>query len=429
MFNGIKISIEKRLKKNRLAVAVSGGADSMFLLHICAAVSKDITALHVNHDTRPECVSEAEFVRAECVKLGLRFAELRAEGLSLDMPSFEDRARRERYRLLSEYAAENSISCILTAHNQDDVIETVFLKIFRGSLNVFIPQERELAAGVELWRPILGVSKKEIKSYLGETGSEYREDPSNSDPRYLRNYLRTAVLPMLRYKVENFNKKILSLSKQRAEEEDFLASYTEKLKNRIFDEGVCSIEDFKNEHPAVQKRLIQLIITEASGHSVSGKNLAEIVESIQKPHTKYIVLWQDENRLLVKENGFIKFIFKNQEKNLDKKRFILHNNKICVYDDIDVKISDGIKYRSDDIIYIRAPRPGDKIAWNNGAKKVSRLLIDKKIPYSERGGVKIVVKNNAVIGVISRFFSYIIISERIERCGIRILIRSQPEVE
>ncbi len=411
---------KNELFSSKVGVAVSGGVDSIYLLHNYTKYAKDIVVLHVNHQTRPECVEEALFVGEQCEKLGVEFVELLAEGLSLDMPNFEDKARKERHRLFLEYATQNNISHILTAHHQDDLVETVLLKAFRGSLNLFIPRYRPLdrQKTVFLVRPLLDISRKQIESFLSQNDILYKDDPSNKDNKYLRNYLRNAIIPMLSSKIPNFSQKIYSLSTQRQEEEDFLVRYSKSQEKKLFINDECELSEFLDEHIVIQQRILQNKLITISGESVSRGNLLSIIEILTQENTHSAILWQDEKFQLIKDKNKMRFILKNPQITLEKKQFIIHNNKIH-YKVLDYKIDivegGGICYDINDIIYLTTANKDDRILWNNGTKKITQLFKDKKISLGY-----VIVKNNNIIGVVSPNYTYIIPRERATNTGLYI---------
>jgi tRNA(Ile)-lysidine synthase len=190
------------LRGQRLCLAYSGGADSSALLCALAALRGRegfrLRALHVNHQLYPHA---AEWARTACA-LAQRL-RVPCEVLEVRVPrprgsSLEAQARRVRYRALSQNLGSDEL--LLTAHHQDDQVETLLLALLRGA------GVRGLAAmsamsrleGVHLLRPLLPVARAQLEHYLRRRGITWSEDPSNQDQRFDRNYLRHAVLPALR---------------------------------------------------------------------------------------------------------------------------------------------------------------------------------------------------------------------------------------
>ena len=413
----------------KIALAVSGGSDSMFLLYLCAHISKNIIVFHVNHQTRSECQEESLFINRYCEELGVEFQELKAENLSLNMADFENNARKERYRLFTEKAKEYHVTQILTAHHQEDLIETVFLKILRGSLNIFIPKKRILDSdtSLQIIRPMLFISKEEIESYIKENDILYIEDSSNNDKKYLRNFLRLEIVPLLKNRIEGFSSKIVSLSESRVEEEDFLSSYTRQREQDLFVNNKCSVQKFLQEHIVIQQRLIQDKMTHSFGASISRAHLLEIITLIQTNKAHSIKLYSSFYGDMLKENGEIVIILNNPHKRLEKKAFIIHNKIISLELSqwkIKKVVGQGIVYTIDDELYLRLPHDGERIAWNKGTKTIREILKDKKIPLSQRKFAQVIIKNDVVVGLCAKDFVYLIPSVRAtkDQSGLYIII-------
>lgn len=420
-----KIKVINRMSKNQIqiALAVSGGADSIFLLYKylenLELLSKTVV-LHINHQTRQECTEESAFVKMHCDLLGVLFVELKAKSLALDTANFEEKARNERYRLLSEYAEQYHITKILTAHHQDDLIETIFLKILRGSLNLFIPYQRYIDKEKKILveRPLLKVSKDTILNYLQEKKISYINDSSNLNNKYLRNYLRLDILPLLKRKVSFLTQKLIMISEQRVKEEAFFEKYTQEAIKRIFNNNQGKVSEFLKEDVIIQERMLQALAIKYFRESLSYKKLQEMIRIITTNQTSSLIVYTSVWGEIIKEQEKIVIICENHRKNLEKNRFIIHNRKIyknLAYLDISIKIGEGLKYTLDDEILLRDFQEGEKIIWNKGSKKIASILKDKKIPYSERSLCDVIQKNEILVGIISQNYSYIIPKERSEK--------------
>ena len=184
--------------------AVSGGADSMCLLHLLWQLGEaegfQVAAAHYNHNLRgAESTRDEDFVRQQCQKWHIPLAvgsgdvagQAARQGTGV-----EETARAMRYDFLQQAAAEMGACRIATAHNADDNAETLLLHLVRGSglqgLTGIPPRRGDIV------RPLLTVPRAEIVSYLETHGIAFVEDSSNADSRYTRNYLRHQVMPLLR---------------------------------------------------------------------------------------------------------------------------------------------------------------------------------------------------------------------------------------
>ena len=178
-------------KDAKMAVAVSGGVDSMCLLYWLHNVGADIVCLHVNHKLRPEADTETDYVKDVCEKLNIPCHifywtdEKPEKGL-------EAAAREARYKMMTDFCHENNIEYLLTAHQSDDQIETFLMNLSRGSglygLAAMMPES--VRNGVKILRPLLEVSRDEIKKYCDDNNIKYFVDSMNSDEHYTRVKIR-----------------------------------------------------------------------------------------------------------------------------------------------------------------------------------------------------------------------------------------------
>ncbi len=190
-----------------LLIAFSGGRDSTALLHACCALRaakvrafKELRAVHVHHGLQ----ASADHWALQCVAFGERVGvpvEVRRVLVARQGRGLEAAARAARYEALAEAALSERAALVLTAHHQDDRIETFLLQWLRGAgvdgLAAF-PSARAFADGsVRLVRPFIAVSRAEITDYVERHGLPFVEDPSNEDTRLARNALRHRVLPVL----------------------------------------------------------------------------------------------------------------------------------------------------------------------------------------------------------------------------------------
>lgn len=178
--------------ENLLALAVSGGPDSLALLLLAmAALPGHVRAATVDHGLRPESAAEALMVRGVCERLGCPHSTLRINVLRTG-EGLQAEARAARYRALAEWAKAEGIARLATAHHLDDQAETLLMRLRRGSgvagLAGIRPSRCE--GGIELLRPLLGWSKAELVAIVEEAGLVPADDPSNRDLRFDRTAAR-----------------------------------------------------------------------------------------------------------------------------------------------------------------------------------------------------------------------------------------------
>lgn len=188
-------------------VGVSGGADSVALLCAITALAASrpapvrLVVAHARHDLRAEAAADAAFVAELAGRLGLpcvvrdlpvrAAVDVRGEGM-------ESLARRLRMDFLADVACEHGARHVVVAHTADDQAETILHRILRGTgpagLRGMAPA-RELCTGVSLLRPLLAVPRHVVRDYVVSLGQEWREDATNADVSYARNFLRHEILP------------------------------------------------------------------------------------------------------------------------------------------------------------------------------------------------------------------------------------------
>ena len=188
-----------------VGVAVSGGADSVFLLHALRELAPRwdlrFSVVHIEHGIRGAAsLADAEFVAELASSFGFPFHLRQAMVPAMD-GNIEEAARKVRHRFYAELMASGTVDCVATGHTRSDQAETVLYRILRGSgltgLSGILP-----VTGEGLIRPLLEIARGEIEAWLTESGIPWREDETNRDRTYARNRLRHEILPLLR---EGFN--------------------------------------------------------------------------------------------------------------------------------------------------------------------------------------------------------------------------------
>ncbi len=188
-------------------VALSGGADSVFLLHLLAQAEPRprILAMHVEHGLRgSESHEDSAFCARLCAKLSIPFARtsIEIDGGDGDRlaPNWEAKARKARYQALAAEARAAGISVILTGHHEDDALETLLMRMMRGSdmAGLAGQKTRFTLAGsppVEVIRPLVTLRREEVRQILRRENLTWREDSSNLSQRFTRNRVRHNLLP------------------------------------------------------------------------------------------------------------------------------------------------------------------------------------------------------------------------------------------
>tara|TARA_X000000368_G_scaffold323595_1_gene260675 strand:+ start:9291 stop:10247 length:957 start_codon:yes stop_codon:yes gene_type:complete len=203
------------ISKN-IFIAYSGGSDSTALIHLLSSIKVDkntkVKAIHINHNLSKNSLLWERHCREQCSKLGIDLivesVEIKSDGGGLEAAS-----RKARYKIFERLLDKDDQ--ILLGHHSDDVTETLFMRLLRGTGpdGMEGPKlKRSLVQGV-LVRPFLGVSKKEILDYLKKHNIDYIQDDSNLSNDFDRNYLRNEIFPMLEKKWNNFPNRVSNFSK------------------------------------------------------------------------------------------------------------------------------------------------------------------------------------------------------------------------
>jgi tRNA(Ile)-lysidine synthetase-like protein len=174
----------------KYVVAVSGGVDSVVLLHMLINEGyKDLIVAHVNHGIRSDSHNDQALVKTLADKYNFIFE---TTNLSLGSSASEDSARKARYEFLNSIKSKHKAKAIITAHHQDDLIETAFINIIRGTGRSGLSS---LKSDDNLIRPLLNLSKVQIIKYAQLNNLAWVEDYTNQDKTYLRNKIRLDVIP------------------------------------------------------------------------------------------------------------------------------------------------------------------------------------------------------------------------------------------
>lgn len=276
----------------RLGVAVSGGADSMALLHVLHALrdefAMDLAVAHVNHGLRgAESDADEYFVREEAARLAVEVFVRRIEPGAAPAAGVELWAREQRLDCFAGLMAEGIVDRIATGHTQRDQAETVLFRLLRGAgtqgLGGISPvSERGFV------RPLLQASREEVLCFLADTGIRWREDASNADSRFARNRLRHEWLPALR---EAWNPQLDRALAQTAEilgqESDYLDRIADEEAKRLFAGSEfgweASVEALRAVHPALLRRVLRGLAGRVGGGTLEFRHLERIAELAAGP--------------------------------------------------------------------------------------------------------------------------------------------------
>lgn len=265
MFKELFSQSVKLNKQTPVLIAYSGGVDSLALSLLAKDYFENITLAIVNHNLRTQAKDEARKALEAAKKLGLNAVILEIKEKKPANENLQDWARQNRYSLLINFAKENNIKHILTAHHSDDNAETIFLNILRGTgikgVKGILPQNQ--MQGVFINRPLLCFTKAQLKELVESKNLTWVEDPTNAKTDYKRNLLRSILNSnieesgLIKNRLISFANNLKSANEAlEAETEKYFAQAIEKQG----DISVLNLEEFKKLHSEFRFRIILKIL-------------------------------------------------------------------------------------------------------------------------------------------------------------------------
>lgn len=429
VLNEVKNTIQKYNMFNyndTVVIGVSGGADSVMLLHCLNSIKKEynleLLVAHVNHKIRKDTAErDASFVENLCKKLGVKFY-LREAPIPQLAKEFglteEEIGRKVRYDFFSELAGEEGK--IATAHNANDNVETVLMRFMRGTGikgMSGIPYVRD-----NIVRPILNISREDIETYILENNLTHITDETNFESIYTRNKIRLELIPFMQEfnpnLINTINNNIVSYK----EDSDYFEKETEKLFNKYVKSDNFTIslplQLLKENHPSISKRLI-LKSSMTFLNDIQTNLSADMVEKIyqnldSKVGTTFVI-----NKELQVRVGYEDLIFENL---LEKQNF---NEEVYSYNfgedislflkEFDIKLNFSVVENSnivnkpfefylpleeykDKILEIRTRQDGDIFrVEDNVHKKLNKMFVDKKIDKNIRDNIPLLCNGKEVL--------------------------------
>lgn len=411
--NELKVFLKNNVRLNdgdTVVIGLSGGPDSMALLDI---ISKNYTNIkivcaHVHHNLRKESDKEEKFVFNYCQKNGFIFEFMKIENYTNNKFS-EEEARRIRYNFFEQVVINYQAKYLFTAHHGDDLIETILMRLARGSnfkgysgINLITNK-----SGYQIVRPLIFLTKDDILRYVEEKNIPYVIDNSNDSLKYTRNRYRTNILPFLKQENKNVHQKFYKYSSLVSDYFDFVNSYVISIYNKVVINNKVNVNLINKE-----KKIIQKLILEKYIYSIYGDDIicwddkkTNIILDILKSNKSNIIVDFPNNIKGIKEYS----VFYMKE-GINKEDFKYKLNDIIELEDGYIKVIDEcieknnfVTYlNSHDIklpIYIRNFKIGDKMIVKNMnyEKKIKDIFINEKIPIQKRKTWPIVIDSNDVI--------------------------------
>ena len=414
---------------SKVMVGVSGGPDSMALLHYLLVKRKtyrlDLVAVIIEHGLRgEESKQDRDYVQAFCQKNNIAF-----DTKSIDVNRYKEKyklgtqvaARTLRYQAFDELMKKHQSDYLALAHHADDQVETVYMRLTRGTQLEGLQgmsHSRAFSTG-KIIRPFLSITKEMIEHYCQENNIIPRLDPSNEEDTYTRNYFRLHVLPLLRKKNPNLTDTILHMTEKIADDSHYLTEQAKKASEKVLHfskkpkKVTTQITALKSYPLALQRRLFHLILDylyETLPESLNYRHENQFVELINSDRANASIDLPAELQMKKAYQSLI-FCFKQDEKEayqypltvpgqtiltdpslsittelVEKKERLPQNNSTYYL---------PIKQGEIPSLTVRTRLPGDRIylAHINGRKKVKSIFIDKKIPLDKRDHWPILVRD------------------------------------
>ena len=388
-----------------IVIGCSAGPDSMALLHYLKnKTNNKIICCHINHNVRKESIDEENYLRSYCKNNNIIFEYMKID--KYEENNFENEARKKRYAFYEKILSKYHSKYLLLAHHGDDLIETILMKIARGSSIEGYAGIKEISIheNYSIIRPLLTYTKEDILKYLEKNRIKYFIDKSNKSNNYTRNRYRQYILPFLKKEDKNIHKKYLYFSKTLLEYHEYIQEETEKNYSKIINNNILNIKLFKKLHPFMQKNVLYKwlnIYYQNKSNIITNKHIDNILNLINNK-TPNQILNLPKNTIIKKSYNEIS-LEKKKEKDKDYKILlknynIINNIIIKKISDTDLDGNDICRLNSKKIhlpLYIRNKKNGDYIEVKglNGRKKISDIFIENKIPKENRNKYPILVDN------------------------------------
>lgn len=398
--------LRNNLEKDSVVVlGLSGGPDSICLFNLLKQVNNiKLVAAHVNHKVRKESDEEEKFIKQLCCENNIDLEILHLK--KIKKGNFEAIARKKRYEFFENVIKKYNAKYLMTAHHGDDLVETILMKIIRGSSiegysGIKTISERK---NYFIIRPLLQKTKAEIETYNRDNNYKYVVDGSNANEMYTRNRIRHNILPLLKKENELVHLKFKKFSDDIKEINDFLDDYIDKIINKIIKSNYIDIVELLKEKQIVQKRIIYRYLKKEYNnniYAINSQHVNDVLKMIisDKPN---ISIMLPLNKKLLKE--YKKLYFKHNDEFLEnlieiKKTVNWGNKKIIKVEKSDRTDNNVIYLNSEYIklpLYVRKRKKGDKIRVKNmiNSKKLKDIFINEKIPHSLRDQLPIVVDSD-----------------------------------
>lgn len=411
-------------KEDKIAIALSGGVDSIVLFHLLVTEYKDsykeLVVFHINHGLREESYEEAEFVEKFVKDFDVKFykEELNMSDLERDSHTSEEMLARElRYQAFNKMAKLEGVTKLLTAHHKNDQVENILMRLLTGRSidhSLAICEEIEMA-GLTIYRPLLNSLKAELEEYAKGKNLYYYVDATNFDTDYTRNNIRHNIVPLLNdINSGSFDNLINFANYYQNINNNLKKAILSNKDNYIFSRDEDKISLVKDKFLELNEEemyflIKDLIADELGVFDVKQKAIFDVVSSLKKNSGNKS--YDLKNNLKIISQYETLYIHKIEKKCYNDKIEIIID-KICensVYEfyqnkfiiSTDAKDSEIGFNKSELPLLITTKKEGDRVRRGKINKKLSRIFIDEKVPKELRDTLPVIRNNKGeVLGVL-----------------------------
>ena len=411
-------------KEDKIAIALSGGVDSIVLFHLLVTEYKDsykqLVVFHINHGLREESYEEAEFVEKFVKDFDVKFykEELNMSDLERDSHTSEEMLARElRYQAFNKMAKLEGVTKLLTAHHKNDQVENILMRLLTGRSidhSLAICEEIEMA-GLTIYRPLLNSLKAELEEYAKEKNLHYYVDATNFDTDYTRNNIRHNIVPLLNdINSGSFDNLINFANYYQNINNNLKKAILSNKDNYIFSRDKDKISLVKDKFLELNEEemyfLLKDLITDELGvFDIKQKAIFDVVSSLKKNSGNKS--YDLKNNLKIISQYETLYIHKIEKKCYNDKIEIIID-KICensVYEfyqnkfiiSTDAKDSEIGFNKSELPLLVTIKKEGDRVRRGEINKKLSRIFIDEKVPKELRDTLPVIRNNKGeVLGVL-----------------------------
>ena len=392
---------------NPIVIGVSSGPDSMCLLDILEKKTNKIIVCHINHNVRDESKEEELFLKKYCEDKNIIFESMTIN--KYEENNFENEARKKRYAFYEETLKKYNAKYLFLAHHGDDLIETILMKIVRGSNIEGYAGIKEISDLKEykIIRPLLSYTKNDILEYNKSHNVPYFIDISNTNTIYTRNRYRKNILPLLKEEDNSVHIKFLKYSKTLEEYDNYIKVLAKKNINTIFNNNEINLLKLNKLDNFLKKNTlyhILNIIYNNESNIITEQHINNILAIINntKPN---LSLDLPQNKILIKE--YNKMYIQKKNKFITNNEYKIElNNNITIdnltFNFVKIEDTDGndiCRLNSNEIklpIYLRNRKDGDFIILkgSNNKKKIKEIFIEKKLPKNIRSTYPLLVDSD-----------------------------------